>query len=123
MRTCHTFVPLQMQLGDGNVTWSYDTLEKSVQDTGDCRSLVSEECLARLRIQYFNDTIYSLFLIDSSVLSSSALLRSLATGRGICAFKSQVEDHCVKNLFVFIHLVQTLQFLCIGLGLSILYSP
>ncbi|KAF1933481.1 uncharacterized protein M421DRAFT_88685 [Didymella exigua CBS 183.55] len=53
MRACHTFVPLQFQIG-GNVTWSYDTLEKSVQDTGDCRSMVSEECLARLRIQYFN---------------------------------------------------------------------
>lgn len=53
MRACHTVVPLQYQ-GGGNVTWSYDTLEKSVQDTGDCRSMVSEECLARLRIQYYN---------------------------------------------------------------------
>ncbi|KAF3042197.1 hypothetical protein E8E12_009271 [Didymella heteroderae] len=53
MRACHTFVPLQFR-STGNVTWSYDTLEKSVHDTGDCRSLVSEECLARLKVQYFN---------------------------------------------------------------------
>lgn len=53
MRACHHSVPLQTRY-TGNVTWSYDTLEKSVHDTGDCRSLVSEECLARLKAQYYN---------------------------------------------------------------------
>src|SRR5690242_2275638 len=49
MRMCHNFIPLQM---GPNVTWSHDTLEKSVQDTGDCRTLVSEACLQRLATQY-----------------------------------------------------------------------
>ena len=53
MRACHHSVPLQTRY-TSNVTWSYDTLEKSVHDTGDCRSLVSEECLARLKAQYHN---------------------------------------------------------------------
>jgi hypothetical protein len=56
MHACHNVVPLQFQ-SDGNVTWSYDTLEKSVQDTGDCRSLVSEECLNRLTLQYNNNGV------------------------------------------------------------------
>lgn len=54
MRACHAFVPLQTQAAHKNVTWSYETLEKSVQDTGDCRTMVSEECLDRLKLQYFD---------------------------------------------------------------------
>ena len=53
MRACHHSVPLQTKY-TSNVTWSYDKLEKSVHDTGDCRSLVSDECLARLKAQYYN---------------------------------------------------------------------
>lgn len=53
MRACHVSVPLQTR-HTGNLTWSYDTLEKSVHDTGDCRTLVSEECLMRLKNQYYN---------------------------------------------------------------------
>ncbi|KAF2999376.1 hypothetical protein E8E13_006421 [Curvularia kusanoi] len=49
MRMCHNFVPLQVA---ANVTWSYETLKKSVGDTGDCRALVSEACLDKLRAQY-----------------------------------------------------------------------
>ena len=49
MRMCHNYVPLQ---SSGKVSWSGEVLKKSVQDTGDCRTLVSEECLARLKVQY-----------------------------------------------------------------------
>ncbi|OSS45489.1 hypothetical protein B5807_10304 [Epicoccum nigrum] len=49
MRMCHNYVPLQVR---EKVSWSGETLRKSVDDAGDCRALVSEECLARLRVQY-----------------------------------------------------------------------
>ncbi|KAJ4987480.1 hypothetical protein SVAN01_07080 [Stagonosporopsis vannaccii] len=49
MRMCHNFIPLQI---GRNVTWGHGTLEKSVQDTGDCRTLVSETCRRRLTAQY-----------------------------------------------------------------------
>lgn len=49
MRMCHNYVRLQYS---GKVTWNREVLERSVDDTGDCRKLVSEECLARLQVQY-----------------------------------------------------------------------
>ncbi len=49
MRLCHNVVPLQFQ---SNLTWARAALEASVQDSGDCRSLVSEACLKRLKSQY-----------------------------------------------------------------------
>lgn len=49
MRMCHNYVPLQVRQ---NVTWGYEALRKSVDDTGDCRALVSDECLQRLKVQY-----------------------------------------------------------------------
>ena len=52
MRMCHNFVPLQV---GPNATWSHATLEKSVSDTGDCRTMVSEACLKRLETQYLNN--------------------------------------------------------------------
>jgi hypothetical protein len=53
MRACHHSVPLHTRY-TSKVKWSYDTLEKSVHDTGDCRSLVSKQYLARLKMQYYN---------------------------------------------------------------------
>ena len=50
MRMCHNYVPIQKSSGE--VSWSREVLKKSVDDTGDCRKLVSEECLARLQVQY-----------------------------------------------------------------------
>ena len=52
MRMCHNFVSLQT---GPNLTWSHDVLEKSVGDTGDCRSMVSEACLQALERQYTNN--------------------------------------------------------------------
>ena len=50
MRMCHNYVPIQKSSGE--VSWSRQVLKRSVDDTGDCRKLVSEECLARLQVQY-----------------------------------------------------------------------
>ncbi|KAJ8118273.1 hypothetical protein OPT61_g712 [Boeremia exigua] len=49
MGMCHNFVPLRL---NSNLAWSRAALEASVQDTGDCRKMVSEACLDRLKVQY-----------------------------------------------------------------------
>lgn len=51
---CHNFVSLQF---NGNTTWSYDALKKSVNDAGDCRTLVSDACLESLQAHYYNEAL------------------------------------------------------------------
>lgn len=54
LRMCHQYVPLQLSR---SLTWSYDTLRKSVGDTGDCRALVSDACLKRLEAHYTSQAV------------------------------------------------------------------
>jgi hypothetical protein len=49
MGMCHNVVPLQR---GGNLTWSKEVLKRSLEDNGDCTTLVSEKCISALTQHY-----------------------------------------------------------------------
>jgi hypothetical protein len=58
----HNYIPLQNRT-NGNLSWSREVLERSQEDSGDCKTMLGEECVQALQSWYSNQAT-SVWLSD-----------------------------------------------------------